>query len=88
MIVGRITQDSELLSSSSKLTDSTLTIECSRYHAFGARIPLRFDPTLKIRGGAQGAGGLGLFPGAIVAVKGKNGGGGTFLASEIFAVSI
>lgn len=54
----------------------------------GARIPLRFDPSLKIRGGAQGAGGLGLFPGAIVSLKGKNGGGGWFLVTEILAVCI
>jgi hypothetical protein len=52
----------------------------------GARIPLRFDPALKFRGGPQGAGGLGLFPGAMAAFKGKNGGGGWFLVAEILAV--
>lgn len=52
----------------------------------GARIALRFDPALKIRGGPQGAGGLGFFPGAMVALKGKNGGGGWFLVTEILAV--
>lgn len=52
----------------------------------GARIALRFDPALKFRGGPQGAGGLGFFPGAMVALKGKNGGGGWFLVTEILAV--
>jgi DNA polymerase alpha subunit B len=51
----------------------------------GARVPLRFDPSLKIRGGAQGTG-VGLFPGAIVALKGKNGGGGWFLVNEVLVV--
>jgi DNA polymerase alpha subunit B len=53
----------------------------------GIRVPLRFDPSVKVRGGVKGAGGLGLFPGAIVAVRGKNGGAGWFLVSEILAVS-
>lgn len=52
----------------------------------GARVALRFDTALKVRGGAQGAAGLGFFPGAIVALKGKNGGGGWFLVTEILAV--
>jgi len=53
----------------------------------GSRVPLRFDPALKIRGGAKGAAGVGLFPGAIVALRGKNGGGGRFLVTEVLAVS-
>lgn len=52
----------------------------------GARVPLRFSPTLKIRGGPQGASSVGLFPGAIVALKGRNGGGGMFVVEEILAV--
>jgi hypothetical protein len=52
----------------------------------GARVPLRFVPDVKIRGGAKGAGGIGFFPGAIVALRGKNGGGGWFLVTEILAV--
>lgn len=50
-------------------------------------MPLRFDSALRIRGSVQGAGGIGLFPGAIVALKGKNGGGGYFLATEVLSVS-
>lgn len=54
----------------------------------GGRTPLKFDPIVKIRGGPKGAGGVGLFPGAIVALKGKNGGGGWFNVSEILTVCI
>lgn len=54
----------------------------------GSRIPLRFDPVIKIRGCAKGAGGLGLFPGSIVALKGRNGGGGWFQVSEVLGVSV
>lgn len=85
MVVGRITHDNES-SSLGKLTEATLTLESSRSLGSGSRVPLRFDAALKIRGGAKGAGSLGLFPGAIVALKGKNGGGGSFVVSEILAV--
>ncbi|KAJ3788328.1 DNA polymerase alpha/epsilon subunit B-domain-containing protein [Lentinula aff. detonsa] len=84
-VVGRIVHD---LDSDAKLTESTLTLETSRRlsdHS-GKRIPVRFHPALRIRGGAQGAGGLGLFPGAIVALKGRNGGTGSFSATEILVV--
>lgn len=52
----------------------------------GVRVPLRFSPELKLRRTIQGAGGLGLFPGAIVTLKGKNGGGGFFVVDEILGV--
>lgn len=71
----------------SKLTEATIALESSRMLSGGARVPLRFDPNLKIRGGPQGAGSVGLFPGKIVALKGKNGGGGWFLVTEILSVS-
>ena len=54
----------------------------------GARIPLKFDPAVKVRGGLRGVGGVGMFPGAVVALRGKNGGGGWFLVEEILAVSL
>jgi hypothetical protein len=53
----------------------------------GARIPLRFDHAVKVRGCTRGAGGLGLFPGAMAAFKGKNGGAGIFLVTQILTVS-
>ncbi|KAE9400427.1 hypothetical protein BT96DRAFT_992941 [Gymnopus androsaceus JB14] len=85
-VVGRITHELE----SPKLTEATLTLETSRKLSdnSGARISVRFDPALKIKGGAQGAGGLGLFPGAIVALKGQNGGAGWFSATEILALPL
>ena len=62
-------------------------LESSRMMGSGARVPIRFDPEVRLRKGKRGVGGQGLFPGAIVALKGKNGGGGSFLASEILSVS-
>ncbi|KAI5120230.1 hypothetical protein M0805_000044 [Coniferiporia weirii] len=84
--VGRICSDMDPSGSSSKLTEDSIFMESSRMMGSGARIPLRFSPNLKLRGIAQGAGGLGLFPGAIVAVKGKNGGGGLFVVDEILGL--
>ena len=43
-------------------------------------------PDLKVRGGPKGQANIGLFPGAIVALKGKNGGGGWFSVSEVMTV--
>lgn len=61
-------------------------IESSRMLSSGTRVQLRFDPSIKIRGGVQGAGSVGLFPGTMVALRGKNGGGGWFLVNEILVV--
>ncbi|KAK1234537.1 DNA-directed DNA polymerase alpha subunit pol12 [Marasmius sp. AFHP31] len=72
VVVGRITHDTE---TTVKLTEASLTLESSRMLCGGVRVPLRFEPSLKIRGGAQGAGAATIFPGAIVALKGKNGSG-------------
>ncbi|KAG6840795.1 hypothetical protein C0991_004267 [Blastosporella zonata] len=77
--IGRIVHDSDVSNPVlPKLTEASIALEVSRGMG-GSRVALRFDPLLTIRGGAQGAGGTGLFPGAIVALKGKNGGGGWFL---------
>ncbi|PBK97673.1 DNA polymerase alpha, subunit B [Armillaria gallica] len=84
MVVGRIVQESEA-EPGTKLTESSLILETSRMLGSGSRVPLRFASSLKIRGGALGAGGISFFPGVLVALKGKNGGGGSFLASEILA---
>ena len=86
-VVGRICIDAESSSQNVKLNEASLMLESSRMMGSGARIPLKFDSDVKIRGGAKGVGGIGLFPGAIVALKGKNGGGGWFLVDEILAVS-
>lgn len=88
IVVGRICSDADSSSSSTpKLHDMSIFLESSRMMGSGTRVPLRFNPTLKLRGTTQGAGGLGFFPGAIVGLKGKNGGGGWFAVSEILGVS-
>ncbi|KAL0580868.1 DNA-directed DNA polymerase alpha subunit pol12 [Marasmius crinis-equi] len=86
VVVGRITHDSETPSSTAKLTEANLALESSRMLSGGMRVSLRSDPSLQIRGGPQGAGAVTLFPGAIVALKGKNGSGHWFSATEILVV--
>ncbi len=54
----------------------------------GVRVPLRFAPNLKVRGGPKGQASVSLFPGAIVALKGKNGGGGWFSVNEVLSVRL
>jgi DNA polymerase alpha subunit B len=66
-----------------------LYLESSRFLGSGKRVSLRFAPTgtLKVRGGAPGVKGFGVFPGCLVCVKGKNGGGGVFVVEEVLMVS-
>jgi len=88
VVVGRIVLDAEGSASGAKLNEHALILEASRAHGDGHRVPLQLAPGLKIRGGYKGLGGVGLFPGAVVALKGRNGGGGYFIASEILVVCI
>jgi DNA polymerase alpha subunit B len=89
--VGRIVLDSESASAAVaggvKLNEASLVFESSRTSGAGARTPLRFTPDVKVHGSMHGMGGIGLFPGAIVALRGKNGGAGWFEAKEILSVS-
>ncbi|KAJ7695995.1 DNA polymerase alpha/epsilon subunit B-domain-containing protein [Mycena rosella] len=85
-VVGRIIQDDDAAEESAKLAEGAISLESSRAMGNGARVPLRFDWNLKIRGGAQGSGSTAFFPGAIAALRGKNGGGGYFQVSEIFTL--
>lgn len=82
MVVGRIVSDSEVVAP--KLNDGSIVLESSRMMGSGARVPLKFDSNFKIRRGHSTAG---FFPGAIVALKGRNGGGGWFSISEVLSVS-
>ncbi|TFK20610.1 alpha DNA polymerase [Coprinopsis marcescibilis] len=84
-IVGRITLDTEV-SSLSKLSEASLVIESSRMLSSGARVPLRLEPAIRIRGAVRGTRNHGFFPGQIVALQGKNGGGGYFLATTILSI--
>lgn len=53
----------------------------------GVRVPIRLTSVTKLRGGIKGVDSFSLFPGAIVALRGRNVGGEYFLADEILAVS-
>lgn len=87
-VVGRIATDSDTSSASNvKLNEASIVLESSRSMGSGARVPLKFDVNIRIRHGRPGCGGFGLFPGAIVALRGRNGGGGWFLVSELLTVS-
>jgi len=86
VIVGRITLDSESTSGTSKLNEASLCLESSRMMGSGVRVPIKFESDVKVRGGPKGFAGVGLFPGAIAALKGKNGGGGWFSVTELLSV--
>lgn len=85
-IVGRIVHDADISASGTKLNESSLVLESSRMMGSGVRVPIRFAPETKLRGGIKGVGGISFFPGAIVALRGRNGGGGFFLVEEILSV--
>ena len=84
VVVGRIVADAEITATSgpSKLNEASIMLESSRMMGSGVRVPLRFSTPLKIHGSSR----VGFFPGAIVALRGRNGGGGWFLVSEVFSV--
>ncbi|GJJ15685.1 hypothetical protein Clacol_009963 [Clathrus columnatus] len=81
-VIGRICVDAEVDPSSSKLSATTLMLEASRMIGSGKRVPLRFTSDLRINNGTSYKS---LFPGEIVAFRGKNGGGGVFLVEEILS---
>lgn len=88
-MIGRITQDTEVSATgTAKLSTASIMIEGSRYAANGKRVALKFPDysKLAVRGGPHGQHSFGLFPGAMVALKGKNGGGGVFAVTEILAL--
>lgn len=84
-MVGRIVHDAEVSALGAKLNESSLVLESSRMMGSGVRVPIRFAPETKLRG-TKGVGGMSFFPGAIVALRGRNGGGGFFLVEELLSV--
>jgi DNA polymerase alpha subunit B len=72
-----------------KANTANLFLQSSRMLSGGRVVALRFAPpgTLKVRGGASGVRGFGLFPGCIACLKGRNGGGGVFVVNEVLMVS-
>ena len=73
-----------------KVYAGNLFLESSRLLGGGKRVALKFRPhgELKVRGGAPGVKGFGVFPGCLVCVKGRNGGGGAFVVEEVLMVSV
>ncbi|KAI9635169.1 DNA polymerase alpha subunit B N-terminal-domain-containing protein [Dioszegia hungarica] len=67
-----------------KASASSLFLESSRLLGSGKRIALRFPPgEVIMKGGPPGVKTFGVFPGCLVCVKGKNGGGGFFAVEEV-----
>lgn len=67
---------------------NNLFVQSSRALGGGYVVPLRFAPGIKVRGGAPGVRGFGLFPGALVCLKGRNGGGDVFVVDEVLMVGM
>jgi DNA polymerase alpha subunit B len=86
--MGRVVLDAETSASGAKLNNASVVLESSRSAGSGVRIPLKFDSNLKLRGIAKDSGIIGLFPGAMVAARGRNGGGEWFLVSEMLSVGV
>ncbi|KAG0139930.1 hypothetical protein CROQUDRAFT_665841 [Cronartium quercuum f. sp. fusiforme G11] len=80
--VGRICAETQ----DAKITDKACWLETSRLGGYGKRVWLQFEDTMKVRGVGMSEGGVGLFPGAIVGVKGRNGGGTYFSVQEILTM--
>ncbi|KAJ3559477.1 hypothetical protein NM688_g320 [Phlebia brevispora] len=86
-VVGRIVLDADSSSTGPvKLNESSMSLESSRALGSGRRIPLKFDANVRVRGARKGVQGAGFFPGAIVALRGRNGGGGWFVVTEILSL--
>ncbi|KAF9651371.1 DNA polymerase alpha, subunit B [Thelephora ganbajun] len=84
VVVGRIVANAEIAATSgtSKLNEASIALESSRMMGSGVRVSLRFNTPLKIHGSTR----VGFFPGAIVALRGRNGGGGWFSVSEVLSL--
>lgn len=82
LAVGRLCAESD----TAKMTETASYLESSRSLGSGHRVLLKFEPDCKVRYAPHGGGGMGLFPGAMVALKGINGGGKLFAVKEILMV--
>ncbi|GAA5868785.1 hypothetical protein JCM3774_003893 [Rhodotorula dairenensis] len=79
LVVGRLCPETD----AAKMTETSTWLESSRMLGSGQRVLLKFEPETKIRGGPPGAGGIGLFPGCLVGLRGINGGGKLFAVKEV-----
>ncbi|MBW0519102.1 hypothetical protein O181_058817 [Austropuccinia psidii MF-1] len=80
--VGRICTETQ----DSKLSDQACWLETSRMIGHGRRIRLQWHPQLKVHGVGSHEDGIGLFPGAILGLSGRNAGGTYFSVHEILAM--
>lgn len=80
-----------------RLTETSLTFEPSKFYSStaGNRVRLRFAPDVVIRtspsdeqGEVLGEGGVGIFPGMLVGLKGRNAGTESFVVSEVLLVGL
>lgn len=83
LAVGRLCAESD----TAKMTETASYLESSRSLGSGHRVLLKFEPDCKVRYAPHGGGGIGLFPGSMVGLKGINGGGKLFAVKEILMVS-
>ncbi|TNY19944.1 DNA polymerase alpha/epsilon subunit B-domain-containing protein [Rhodotorula diobovata] len=79
LVVGRLCPETD----AAKMTETSTWLESSRMLGSGSRILLKFEPDIKLRGAPAGSGGMGMFPGCLVALKGTNGGGKLFAVKEV-----
>ncbi|KAA1101900.1 DNA-directed DNA polymerase alpha subunit pol12 [Puccinia graminis f. sp. tritici] len=70
----------------SKISDQACWLETSRMIGHGRRIRLQWADDLKVHGVGSQEEGIGLFPGAIVGLRGRNGGGTYFSVQEILSM--
>lgn len=87
-VAGRIVFDSETSTGSTKLNEASIALESHRMGVAGSRTPLKFAPNVTLTGGENGTKNHGLFPGAVILCRGRNGGDGCFLVNEIFQVRV
>lgn len=84
--VGRICSDSII---DGKINHASLLLESCRCVGSGSRVPLKFDKLEKIPPGMVaegGSGGISLFPGQIIALRGVNPTGRLFSVKEILEI--
>lgn len=82
-MVGRLCPETD----AAKMTETSTWLESSRMLGSGSRVLLKFEPDMKVRGAPPGSGGMGMFPGCLVGLKGQNGGGKLFSVKEVLMVS-